>query len=162
MLVLCIPCHSAIVCHNSSRQVPWKFDFFRNPHKYVIVIWWHQVLDIRHTMADITIATLTPKDPMQRFRSLKGIDPDDPNDVAINLVTMFVLLWLTLNREGPRTWLHWLLCGGSNGVFNQQGFSPSIKCHFIITWSYHRSITNSLNHLISPSRTISAETCPDL
>ena len=64
------------------------------------------MLDIRHTMADITIATLTPKDPMQRFRSLKGIDPDDPNDVAIKLVTMFVLLWLTLNREGPRTGLH--------------------------------------------------------
>jgi hypothetical protein len=42
-------------------------------------------------MADITPTSSTPKDIKQRMGAVKGINPDDPNDAAFELVTMFVL-----------------------------------------------------------------------
>jgi hypothetical protein len=41
-------------------------------------------------MADITPTSSTPKDMKQRMGAVKGINPDNPNDVAFKLVTMFV------------------------------------------------------------------------
>jgi hypothetical protein len=56
------------------------------------MIWWHKVLEIRYTMADLTPTPSTPKDAKQRSRVLKKIDPDNPNDREFELVTMFVFL----------------------------------------------------------------------
>ena len=69
------------------------------------------MLQIRYAMAHITPNTSTPKDVKERFRALKGIDPNDPNDATIELVTMFVLLWLN-SESRARTGLHGLLCKG--------------------------------------------------
>ena len=41
-------------------------------------------------MADITPTSSTPKDMKQRMGAVKGINPDDLNDTAFELVTMFV------------------------------------------------------------------------
>ncbi len=41
-------------------------------------------------MADITPTSSTSKDMKQHMGAIKGVDPDDPNDVAFELVTMFV------------------------------------------------------------------------
>ncbi len=68
-----------------------KIDFFDTAHKYVM-IWWHKALEIRNTTADLTPTPTTPKDVKQQSRILKRINPDDPNDRAFELVTMFVLL----------------------------------------------------------------------
>jgi hypothetical protein len=46
------------------------------------------VLEIRHAMADISIADITPKGPRKLSRVLKA---DDPNDAAIESVTRLVL-----------------------------------------------------------------------
>ena len=56
------------------------------------MIWWHKVLEIRYTMADLSPTPPTPKDVKQQSRVLKRINPDDPNDRAFELVTMFVFL----------------------------------------------------------------------
>jgi hypothetical protein len=56
------------------------------------MIWWHKVLEIRYTMANLTPTPSTPKDVKQRSRILKRIDLDDPNNRAFELVTMFVFL----------------------------------------------------------------------
>ena len=56
------------------------------------MIWWQKVLEIRCTMADLTHTPSTPNDFKQRFRVLKRIDPDDPNERAFEWVTMFVFL----------------------------------------------------------------------
>ncbi len=55
-------------------------------------ILWHRVLKIRHAMADIAIADIMLKGPRKRSRVLKGVDSDNPNDAAIELVTRLVLL----------------------------------------------------------------------
>ena len=55
-------------------------------------ILWHRVLKIRHAMADISIADITPKGPKKRSRVLEGDESYDPNDAAIKLVTRLVLL----------------------------------------------------------------------
>ena len=88
-----------------------KSDFFFRKTRKSIIIWWHRVLQIRYAMAHITPNTSTPKDVKERFRALKGIDPDDPNDATIELVTMFVLLWLN-SESRARTGLHCLLYKG--------------------------------------------------
>jgi hypothetical protein len=41
-------------------------------------------------MADITPTSSTPKDMKQRMGAVKGINPDNPNDAAFELVIMFV------------------------------------------------------------------------
>ena len=68
-------------------------------------ILWHQVLKIRHAMANITIADITPKGPKKRSRILKGDES--------YLVTRLVLL-----RPKPgsraRAMVHFSLCEGSN------------------------------------------------
>jgi hypothetical protein len=56
------------------------------------MIWWHKILEIHFTMADVTPTSSTYKDVKQQPRILKRIDPDDPNNKAFELVTMFVLL----------------------------------------------------------------------
>jgi hypothetical protein len=55
-----------------------------------VIVWWLKVLGIHYTMADITPTSSTPKDVKQRPRALKGIDPNNQNDNAFELVTMFV------------------------------------------------------------------------
>jgi hypothetical protein len=45
-------------------------------------------------MADITPTSSTPKDMKQRMGAVKGINPDDPNDAAFELVTMFVFFFV--------------------------------------------------------------------
>ena len=75
------------------------------------MIWWHKVLKIRHTMTNITPTSSMPKDMKQHVGAIKGINPDDPNDATIELVTMFVLLWLN-SESRARTGLHGLLCKG--------------------------------------------------
>jgi hypothetical protein len=52
---------------------------------------WHRVLEIRHAMAGISIADITPKGPRKLSRILKGDESDNPNDAAIELVTRLVL-----------------------------------------------------------------------
>ena len=57
------------------------------------MIWWHKVLEIRYTMADLTPTPSTPKDVKQQSRVLERINPDNPNNMAFELVTiMFVFL----------------------------------------------------------------------
>ena len=56
------------------------------------MIWWHKVLDILYTMADLTPTPSTPKDVKQRSRVLKRIDTNNPKDRVFELVTMFVIL----------------------------------------------------------------------
>ena len=56
------------------------------------MIWWHEVLEIRYTIADVTPTSSTHKDVKQQSRILIRIDPDDPNGRAFEFVTMFVLL----------------------------------------------------------------------
>jgi hypothetical protein len=56
------------------------------------MIWWHKVLEIRYTMADLSPTPSTPKDVKQQSRVLKRINPDNPNNRAFELVTMFVFL----------------------------------------------------------------------
>jgi hypothetical protein len=56
------------------------------------MIWWHKVLEIRYTMADLSPTPSTPKDVKQQSRILKRINPDNPNNKAFELVTMFVFL----------------------------------------------------------------------
>jgi hypothetical protein len=41
-------------------------------------------------MTNITLTSSTPKDMKQRFGAIKGINPDDPNDTAFELVTLFM------------------------------------------------------------------------
>jgi hypothetical protein len=41
-------------------------------------------------MVDINPTSSTPKDMKQRMGAIKEINPDDPNDAAFELVTMFV------------------------------------------------------------------------
>ena len=48
------------------------------------MIFWH--------MADLTPTPSTPKGVKQQSHILKTINPEDPNDRAFELVTMFVLL----------------------------------------------------------------------
>ena len=45
-------------------------------------------------MVDITPTSSTPKDMKQRMGAVKGINPDDPNDAAFELVTMFVFFFV--------------------------------------------------------------------
>ena len=54
-------------CRNSCQQVPMY-----------VMIWWHKVLEIRYTMADLTPTPSTSKDTKQQSHVLKRIDPDDP------------------------------------------------------------------------------------
>ena len=54
------------------------------------MIWLHKVLEIRYTMSNITPTSSTPKNVKQQSRALRGLDPDNPNDKAFELVTMFV------------------------------------------------------------------------
>ena len=112
-MVLCILGHSAIVpsYFSPAGTVP-KLVFFRHPRKCVINLW-HQVLEIHHAMADISIAHITPKGPRKRSRILRGVESNDPNDAAIELVTKWVLL--ELNPESrARAMVHFSLCEGSN------------------------------------------------
>ena len=74
-----------------------KIDFFFDSARKYVMIWWHKVLEIRYTMADLTPTSSTPKDIKQRYRILKRIDPDDPNDRPFKLVTMFVFLMCSHN-----------------------------------------------------------------
>ena len=68
-----------------------KSFFFYSAHKHVI-IWPLKVLEIHYTMADITPTSSTPKDMVkQHAGAVKGINPDNPNDTAFELVTLFVL-----------------------------------------------------------------------
>jgi hypothetical protein len=41
-------------------------------------------------MTDITPTSSTPKDIKQCAGAVKGVNPDDPNDAAFELVTHFV------------------------------------------------------------------------
>jgi hypothetical protein len=113
-MVLCIPGHSAIVplYFSPAGTVPKFVFFFRHPRKCVINLW-HQVLEIHHAVADISIAHIMPKGPRKRSHILRGVESNDPNDAAIELVTRWVLLGPKLESRA-RAMVHFLLCEGSN------------------------------------------------
>ncbi len=113
-MVLCILGHSAIVpsYFSPAGTVPKLVFFFQHPHKCVINLW-HQVLEIHHAMVDISIAHITPKGPRKRSRSLRGVESNDLNDTAIELVTRWVLLGLKPESRA-RAMVHFLLREGSN------------------------------------------------
>ena len=54
-----------------------------------------QDLQIRYTMANKSPIPPMPNDIKQRARELKGLDPKNPNDVAFEMVTMFVFFCVT-------------------------------------------------------------------
>ena len=54
-----------------------------------------QDLQIRYTMANKSPVPPMPNDIKQRARELKGLDPKNPNDVAFEMVTMFVFFCVT-------------------------------------------------------------------
>ena len=111
-------------------------------------ILWHRVLKIRHAMADISIADITPKGPKKRSRVLKGDESYDPNDAAIKLVTRLVLL-----RPKPgsraRAMVHFSLCEGSNR------FLESMKSFPIVNIMLLNSILSSY-YVAHPSIIVSA------
>ena len=111
-------------------------------------ILWHRVLKIRHAMADISIADITPKGPKKRSRILKGDESYDPNDAAIKLVTRLVLL-----RPKPgsraRAMVHFSLCEGSNR------FLESMKSFPIVNIMLLNSILSSY-YVAHPSIIVSA------
>ena len=83
-------CHTAIALPYFLPAGTYaRLFFFDTAHKYVM-IWWHKVLEICYTMADLTPTSSTPKDVKHQSRVLKWIDPDDPNDRAFELMTIFV------------------------------------------------------------------------
>jgi hypothetical protein len=45
-------------------------------------------------MANITPTSSTSKDMKQHMGAIKGVDHDDPNDAAFELVTMFVFFFV--------------------------------------------------------------------
>ena len=94
-------------------------------------ILWHQALKIRHAMADITIADITPKGPKKRSRILKGGESYDPNDAAIKLVTRLVLL-----RPKPgsraRVMVHFSLCERSNRFLESMKSFPIVNIMFVL------------------------------
>jgi hypothetical protein len=63
------------------------------------------VLEIRHAMADISIAHVMPKGPRKRSSILKGVKSNNPNDVAIKLVTRLCAFeaqtWIEGTHDGP-------------------------------------------------------------
>ena len=111
--------------HRQVRYLSWFF-FFRHPHKCVINLW-HQVLEIHHAMADISIAHIMPKGPRKRSHSLRGVESNDPNDAAIELVTRWVLLGLNKPESRARAMVHFSLCEGSNRFLQKMKSFPIVK-----------------------------------
>ncbi len=55
------------------------------------MIWWHKVFQNGYTMADISIANLTPKNVKKVAGAVRrGIDPNGEIGIAVKFVTMFV------------------------------------------------------------------------
>ena len=54
------------------------------------MIWWHKDLQNGYTMADISVANLTPKDVKKVTEAIRGIDPNGEIGITIKFVTMFV------------------------------------------------------------------------
>ena len=71
------------------------------------------MLEIHHAMADISIAHITPKGPRKRSLILRGVESNNPNDAAIELVTKWVLLGLKPESRA-RAMVRFSLCEGSN------------------------------------------------
>ena len=65
-----------------------------------------QDLQIRYTMANKSPIPPMPNDIKQRARELKGLDPKNPNDVAFEMVTMFVFFCVT--KLTP--FFFWVVC----------------------------------------------------
>jgi hypothetical protein len=71
-------------------------------------LWWHEVLQNRYTMSNITPPNGTPKDVNNGLRGATGLDPDNPNDMVFKLVTIlyfFVSQILTYFFRTAHTYL---------------------------------------------------------
>ena len=56
------------------------------------MIWWLKILQTRFTMADISVATLTPKEVKKFDGAAGGINPNGENGIAVKFMTIVVFL----------------------------------------------------------------------